>query len=207
VDTLITIENDRLLPTVKGKVSLEKAFRLADDTLRQGVEGISDIITIPGLVNVDFADVSAVMRNGGHSFMAIGDGKGHWAALEAAHMALANPLFDAPLEGATGILFNIKGGRDLTLSQVHEVAEIIRKATGSSDANVIFGVVQERKLRKQVCLTVVATGLGSAAGPSRLPHEEREAVTMPDGHPLTPAGKPTTNGRVSVEAADTGRLF
>ena len=207
VDTLITVENDRLLPSLKGKVSLEKAFRLADDTLRQGVVGISDMITVPGLVNVDFADVSAVMRKGGHSFMAVGEGKGRWAAIEAAHMALANPLFDAPLEGAAGILFNIKGGRDLTLSQVHEVAEIIRKAAGSSEANVIFGVVQERKMKKRVCLTVVATGLKPVVHLIPFSADEQEAGSSSDRGLLIPVGPASTNGHVGVEASGAGRMF
>ena len=144
VDTLIAVENDRLLPALKGKVSLDKAFQMADEVLSQGVQGISDIITVPGLINVDFADVKSVMTNGGPAFMAIGEGRGKSATLDAANLALSNPLFDAPVEGATGILLNVKGGMDLTLEQVNEAAAIVRKAS-KSQADVIFGVVQDRR--------------------------------------------------------------
>ena len=173
VDTLIAVENDRLLPSLKGKVSLQKAFESADEVLRQGVRGVSEIITVPGMINVDFADVRSVMSGAGAAFMAHGEGKGRWAATEAARNALANPLFDAPLHGASGVLFNISGGKDLTLGQVHEVAEIIRKAA-KSDANVIFGVVQDPRLKRRVSITLVGTGIR----PSRdavPPHSESES--------------------------------
>jgi cell division protein FtsZ len=160
VDTLITVDNDRLLPSLDSKLSLEKAFRLADEVLRQGVLGISEIIAVPGLINVDFADVKAIMTNGGRSFMAIGEGRGRSAATDAAQAAISNPLFDAPLEGASGILLNIKGGKDLTLGQVHEVAGIISEAS-HSQAQVIFGVVRDTKLHKRVHIALVATGLAS----------------------------------------------
>lgn len=173
VDTLVVVENDRLLPSLKGKVTLERAFDAADDVLRQGVKGISDIVTVPGMINVDFADVRSVMGNGGAAFMAYGEGKGKWAATEAARSALANPLFNAPIEGATGILFNITGGKDLTLGQVHEVAGIIRKAA-KSDANVIFGVVQERQMKKRVGITLIGTGVGS--------NVQEETVDESDGN-------------------------
>ena len=158
VDTLITIENDRLLPSMHGNVRLDKAFELADRVLRQGVQGISDIITVPGLINVDFADVKAIMGNGGRAFMAVGEGKGRDAAVQAAEAALSNPLFGRQMEGATGILFNVTGGSDLTLGQVHEVADLIRHAS-SPGANVIFGVVQDRRMKKRVSITLVATGI------------------------------------------------
>ncbi len=161
VDTLIAVENDRLLPSLKGKMSLEKAFAAADEALRQGVRGISEIITVPGIINVDFADVRSVMADAGAAFMAIGEGKGKWAAIDAARSALANPMFNAPIEGASGVLFNVSGGRNLTLGQVHEVADIIRRAT-KSDANVIFGVVQDRRMGKRVRITLVGTGVGTA---------------------------------------------
>ena len=161
VDTLIAIENDRLLPSLVGNVSLERALMAADEVLRQGVQGITDIITVPGMINVDFADVKTIMGNGGKAFMAVGEGKGKWASMEAAEMAVSNPLFDAPMQGASGVLFNIKGGKDLTLAHVHDVAEIIRK-TARPDANVIFGVVQDKKMKKRVSITLVATGVESA---------------------------------------------
>ena len=158
VDTLIVVENDRLLPALDGNIELERAFKLADEALHQGVRGISDIITMNGMINVDFADVKAIMSNGGAAFMAMGFGQGNDAAAQAAQAALSNPLFDMPLEGAKGILLNIMGGPDLTLGEVHRVAEIIKDAA-SADANVIFGVVQDKQMRRRVSLTLVGTGI------------------------------------------------
>ena len=158
VDTLIVVENDRLLPALNGRVELETAFRLADEVLRQGVQGISDIVTVSGMINVDFADVKAVMVGGGSAFMAIGKGQGRDAASQAARSALANPLFDAPLDGASGVLLNVTGGPDLTLGQVHEVADLVHEAANSG-ANVIFGVVQERRMKGKVSVTLVGTGI------------------------------------------------
>ncbi len=158
VDTLITIENDRLLRFLKGKVKLSDAFQLADRVLKQGVHGIADLISTPGVINVDFADVKSVMSNGGRAFMALGEGEGRWAALDAARSALVSPLFNASLDGASGILFNVNGGKDLELDQVHEVAGLIRKAS-SPTANVIFGVTQDPRLKKRVQITLVTTGV------------------------------------------------
>ena len=158
VDTLIVVENDRLLPALNGRVELETAFRLADEVLRQGVQGISDIVTVSGMINVDFADVKAVMVGGGSAFMAIGKGQGRDAASQAARSALANPLFDAPLDGANGVLLNVTGGPDLTLGQVHEVADLVHEAANSG-ANVIFGVVQQRRMKGKVSVTLVGTGI------------------------------------------------
>ena len=158
VDTLIVVENDRLLPALNSRVELETAFRLADEVLRQGVQGISDIVTVSGMINVDFADVKAVMVGGGSAFMAIGKGQGRDAASQAARSALANPLFDAPLDGASGVLLNVTGGPDLTLGQVHEVADLVHEAANSG-ANVIFGVVQQRRMKGKVSVTLVGTGI------------------------------------------------
>ena len=202
VDTLIVVENDRLLHALKGRVKLEEAFKLADEVLRQGVQGISDIITVPGLINVDFADVRSVMSNGGSSFMAMGDAKGQGAALEAARAALANPLFDAPMEGATGILLNVRGGRDLTLGQVHEVADIIRDA-GNPKANVMFGVVQDRWMRRRVRITVVATGLAPAKAADREGQSAQKASAI-EGESASAA--PSSNGHVVGSVAPSLRL-
>ena len=160
VDTLITIDNDRLLSALDGRVTLDNAFDTANQVLQQGVHGISDIILKPGLVNVDFADFKAVVANGGPSFMAIGEGRGQRAAADAVQAALGSPLFDAPLEGAKGVLFNVRGGKDLTLAQVDEVAGTIREAA-RTNANVIFGVVQEPRWSHRVSITLVATGMDS----------------------------------------------
>ena len=211
VDTLIIVENDRLLPSLKGNVTLERAFEAADDVLRQGVKGISDIITVSGMINVDFADVRSVMANGGPAFMAYGEGKGKWAAIEAARSALANPLFNAPLEGATGILLNVTGGKDLTLGQVHEVAEIIRKAA-KSDANVIFGVVQERHMKKRVGITLIGTGVGS--NPQEEPADEptpkdksKSAVTLSDAEINRLINAPSNNGHLQADLTQTAKLL
>ncbi len=158
VDTLIVVENDRLLPSMDGRATLEQAFIMADEVLRQGVQGISDIVKVGGMINVDFADVKAIMTNGGSAFMAVGEAVGRDAAIRAAQAALANPLFDAPIDDADGVLLNVKGGPDLTLGQVHEVAGIISKAA-SPNADVMFGVVQDRGMKKAVKITLVATGV------------------------------------------------
>ena len=158
VDTLIVVENDRLLPALSGKIELERAFSLADEALHQGVRGISDIITINGMINVDFADVKAIMSNGGSAFMAMGIGQGSDAAERAAREALSNPLFDMPMEGAKGILLNITGGPDLTLGEVHRMAEII-KNSARVDADVIFGVAQNKRMKGKIRLTLVGAGI------------------------------------------------
>ena len=205
VDTLIVVENDRLLPSLKGKMSLERAFEAADGILQQGVKGISDIITVPGMINVDFADVRSVMSGAGAAFMAYGEGEGKWAAIEAARGALANPLFNAPIEGATGILFNITGGRSLTLGQVHEVAEIIRKAA-NSDANVIFGVVQDRQLKKRVSITLVGTGVGSQR--QDLPKDESDSkVSLSDAELTNLLGNQGRNGHSHSALELTSKLL
>ena len=207
VDTLIAVDNDRLLPSLKGKVPLRKAFQTADDVLRQGVQGIAEIITVPGIINVDFADVKAVMGNGGPSFMAVGQGKGKWAATEAAHMALANPLFDAPIDRASNILFNVRGGKNLTLGQVHEVAGIIRKAS-ASQANVSFGLVQDRRLGSRVSITLVATGLGSAREPGGAPDGAAvvESEEVEEGL-LDLLTKDVTNGHSVEDLTHSQRMF
>ena len=195
VDTLIVVENDRLLASLNGKIELEQAFRLADETLRQGVQGVSDIVTLDGLINVDFADVKSVMTGGGDAFMALGVGEGRDAATQAARSALENPLFDAPLEGATGILFNVMGGPDLTLGQVHEVADIIKSAA-SPDANVVFGVVQDRRMKRTVRVTLVGTGVNHAV--ESQPVAEIISPPMPVRTPVT---SPSVNGRIQTSMA------
>ncbi len=162
-DTLITVDNDRLTAALDVRLSLDKAFKLADEVLRQGVQGIAELVTLPGLVNVDFADVKSVMVGGGASFMALGEGRGKSAAQDAARAAISNPLFGAPLCGASGVLFNVMGGRDLTLGQVHEVAGIVRDATRVS-TRVVFGVTQKTWWRRKVKVTLVATGVSESDG-------------------------------------------
>src|SRR5881296_2786832 len=160
VDTLIVIENDRLLQVVERQTSIVDAFRMADDVLRQGVQGITDLITIPGLVNLDFADVRTIMRDAGSALMGIGIASGENRAAEAARSAVSSPLLEASIEGATGILLNITGPKDIGLFEVNEAAEVV---TGAADqnANVIFGAVIDESIKDEVRVTVIATGFGA----------------------------------------------
>jgi cell division protein FtsZ len=157
VDTLITVPNDRLLQVADKKMPLKEAFRLADDVLRQGIQGISDLITVPGLINLDFADVKTIMSAAGSALMAIGEATGEARAIDAAHMAISSPLLDIDINGARGVLFNITGGLDLTLYEVNEAADIISKAA-HPEANIIFGAVQDPSYDGKVKITVIATG-------------------------------------------------
>src|SRR5450759_2846345 len=171
VDTLIVVENDRLLEVVEKKTTVVEAFRMADDVLRQGVQGITDLITTPGLVNLDFADVRTIMRDAGTAVMGIGLGSGPNRAVEAAQQAIASPLLDASIEGATGVLLNISGGSDIGLFEVNEAAELVTAAADQS-ANVIFGAVIDETLKGDVRVTVIATGFG-AGGEHRRWHATR----------------------------------
>jgi len=161
VDTLIVIENDRLLQVVEKKTSVVDAFRMADDILRQGVQGITDLITVPGLVNLDFADVRTIMREAGSALMGIGEAVGENRAAEAARAAVSSPLLETSIEGATGILLNITGGPDIGLFEVNEAAEVVTSAA-DQNANVIFGAVIDDAAGDAVRVTVIATGFGPA---------------------------------------------
>ena len=157
VDTLIIIPNDKLLSVISEQTPVQEAFRFADDILRQGVQGISDIITIPGLVNVDFADVRAVMADAGSALMGIGVGSGKSRARAAALAATSSPLLETSIDGAGGVVFNITGGSDLTLHEVNQAAEIIYEAV-DPNANIIFGAVIDDRLQGEIRITVIATG-------------------------------------------------
>ncbi len=159
VDTLIVIENDRLLQVVEKRTSIVDAFRMADDVLRQGVQGITDLITVPGLVNLDFADVRTIMTDAGSALMGIGSASGENRAAEAARAAVSSPLLEASIEGATGILLNITGGPDIGLFEVNEAAEVVTSAA-DANANVIFGAVIDEGKDDSVTVTVIATGFG-----------------------------------------------
>jgi cell division protein FtsZ len=158
VDTLITIPNDRLLGIVDKHATLDEAFAQADEVLRQGVQGISDLITVPGRINLDFADVKTVMSGAGPAIMGIGEATGEHRAAEAAQAAISSPLLETSIEGAKRILFNITGGADLALSEVEEAAQIIASASDAPDTNVLFGVVIDREIGDVVRVTVIATG-------------------------------------------------
>ncbi len=163
VDTLITVPNDRLLQVADKKMPLAEAFKLADDVLRQGIQGISDLITVPGLINLDFADVKTIMSSAGSALMAIGEASGDSRALDAAQIAIASPLLDIDISGARGVLFNITGGMDLTLFEVNEAADVISRAA-HPEANIIFGAVQDPSYDGKVKITVIATGFDSQQG-------------------------------------------
>ncbi|OPJ56863.1 cell division protein FtsZ [Alkalithermobacter paradoxus] len=157
VDTLITIPNDRLLQVVEKKTSMIEAFRIADDVLKQGVQGISDLIAVPGLVNLDFADVQTIMRQQGLAHMGIGRATGENRALEAAKQAIQSPLLETSIKGAKGVLLNITGGSDLGLFEINEAASLVQEAS-DPEANIIFGAVIDEELKDEIRITVIATG-------------------------------------------------
>lgn len=157
VDTLIVIPNQRLLEVVDHRASMQEAFVEADKVLMQGVQGISDIITVPGLINVDFADVKAVMQTAGSALMGVGRATGEGRAVEAARNAINSPLLETTIDGASGVIFNVTGGPDLTLHEVQEAANVIYSAV-SDEANIIFGAVLDDRLHGEVLITVIATG-------------------------------------------------
>ena len=161
VDTLVTIPNERLLQIADKKMPLVKAFSLADDILRQGVQGISDLITVPGLINLDFADVRTIMTDTGLAHMGVGRGTGENKAEDAARQAIASPLLETSIEGAKGVLYNITGGPDLGMQEVNAAAELIQ-ASADPDANIIFGAVINENLKDEVIITVIATGFDKA---------------------------------------------
>ena len=169
VDTLIVIPNDRLLQIVDKRASVQLAFATADDVLRQGIQGISELITIPGLINLDFADVRTIMSEGGAALMAIGVARGDNRASEAAEAAIHSQLLDISIDGARGILFNVTGGPDMSLFEVNEAAEIIRR-TAHPEANIIFGAVIDPNLKEELRITVIATGFDNThARPQQQP--------------------------------------
>jgi cell division protein FtsZ len=176
VDTLITIPNDRLRDVVQKNTSILDAFRVVDDVLRQGVQGISDIITVPGLINLDFADVRTVMRDAGSALMGIGRATGDNRALEAARQAIASPLLEVNINGAQGILFNVTGSANLSLFEVTEAAEEIR-AAADPEANIIFGTSFNERLGDEVQITVIATGFDTNRKRTSVRHEANASLT------------------------------
>jgi cell division protein FtsZ len=180
VDTLIVIPNDRLLEIVDKKASMTQAFRTADDVLRQGIQGISELITVPGLINLDFADVRSIMSGGGTSLMSVGVANGEDRGVKAAESAVSSSLLDVTIDGAQGILFNVTGGPDLSLFEVNEAAEIIKRKA-HPDANIIFGAVIDENLTDELRITLIATGFDAVA--QRRPYvagkrRERDAKTI-----------------------------
>jgi cell division protein FtsZ len=182
VDTLIVVPNNRLLTVLDKQTAMVEAFRVADDVLRQGVQGISDLVTLPGLINLDFADVRTIMSDAGNALLGIGMGVGENRAPEAAAQAVASPLLETSMEGARSILLSITGGRDLSLWEVNEAAKAVSEAA-HPDANIIFGAMVDEKLDDQVWVTVVATGYGAKSS--------RSPIREPDGEPRVKRAGPS----------------
>lgn len=193
VDTLIIIPNDRLLQTIDRQTPLLEAFKVADDVLRQGVQGISDLITVHGLINLDFADVKAVMRNAGSALMGIGRASGENRAVLAAQQAIDSPLLEVSIDGARGILFNVIGGNDLSMHEINTAAETITNAA-DPDANIIFGATINPDLEGEIIITVVATGFDASYFSNRSQKDvpTMQAVDIPQVPAITPA---TTSGQ------------
>jgi cell division protein FtsZ len=190
VDTLITIPNDRLLQVIDRRTSMLDAFRIADDVLRQGVQGISDLISVPGLINADFADVKTIMLNAGSALMGIGTAKGEGGAVAAAESAIKSPLLEASIEGAKGVLFNITGGKELSLYDVTEASNVITESV-DPDANIIFGAVIDEALEDEIRVTVIATGFGS---------KNPVLSGTPNVHPVGYGYRPTGSSSVKPRA-------
>ena len=161
VDSLIVIPNDRLLDMCEEDVTTDQAFKMADDVLRQGVQAIAELVTVSGIINLDFADVKSIMSGAGPAWMAIGSAKGENRAVEAANAAISSPMLDVSIEGAKGVLINVTGGADLTLHEVHEAAAVIERVV-DPNANIIFGMVQDLKIEDEVKVTIIATGFPAA---------------------------------------------
>lgn len=196
VDTLIVIPNNKLLDVIQADTPVQKAFREADDILRQGVQGISDIITIPGLVNVDFADVRAVMADAGSALMGIGIGSGKSRAVDAASQAISSPFLESSIDGAKGVVFNITGGTDLTLHEVSAAADIIYENV-DPNANIIFGAVIDERVQGEIRITVIATGF-SGETQTNAP----AAKTAPAPRPVTPSRPAATTPPPQTPAAE-----
>jgi cell division protein FtsZ len=206
-DTLIVIPNDRLLQIVDKKASLQDAFRQADDVLRQGIQGISELITVPGLINLDFADVKAIMSEGGAALMAVGHASGEDRARLAAEQAISSQLLDITIDGARGVLFNVTGGPNMTLFEVNQAAAIIRE-TSHPDVNMIFGAVIDPNMGDEIRITVIATGFERAGIPrrtipplrneSRVDHRAEQPRQQPAFHQSVPVERPAES--VSVTA-------
>ncbi|MEX0916664.1 MAG: cell division protein FtsZ [Candidatus Spechtbacterales bacterium] len=201
VDTLIVINNDRLLQIIDRKTSLLDAFRIVDDVLRQGVQGISDLIVQPGIVNVDFADVRAIMANAGSALMGIGEATGEERAMDAARNAINSPLLDLSIDGARGVLFSVSGGDDMAMSEINEAAKIITDSI-NPDAKVIFGAVMDERVKKGALrVTVIATGFSEMPmSASEFEYNNREPVRE-EPTPVVPA-RPEPTRQESVRATE-----
>jgi len=199
VDTLITIPNDRLLKYVERNTNFTEAMSIADDVLRQAVQGIADIITVPGMINRDFADVRTVMKGMGHAIMGIGEATGEHRAVEAAQQAIASPLLEeTSIEGARGLLINITGGPDLTLNEVNEASEIITEGA-DPEAHILFGAVINESMADQIQVTVIATGFNAVQETAQLPAQQSRgsAMSRPGPAPAVEEVEPAADSRRS----------
>ncbi len=196
VDTLIVVPNDRLLDIADKKTTITEAFRLADDVLRQGIQGISELITVPGLINLDFADVRTIMANGGAALMAVGKASGDNRAILAAEQAIASPLLDVTIDGAQGVLFNVTGGTDLMLSEVNEAAAVIQRMA-HPEANIIFGAVIDENLHDTIQITVVATGFDAVSARQPLTSGGKRPEVLRPATPARPLAATGTTGPAS----------
>ena len=209
VDTLIVIPNDKLLEMADKRISLVESLHLADDVLRQGIQGISELITVPGLINLDFADVQTIMSLGGAALMAIGHGSGEDRARMAAEQALSNRLLDVRIDGAKGILFNVTGGGDLSLYEINEAASLIRETT-HPDANLIFGAVIDESMGDEIRITVIATGFEHSAPLMRemtrsihqLPPDRKPMRESTTTRERRPAPSPTRSSQTTERPRD-----
>ncbi|HET7272076.1 MAG TPA: cell division protein FtsZ, partial [Rubrobacter sp.] len=197
VDSLIIIPNDRLLQVAEKRTSMMDAFKMADDILRKGVQGITDLITVPGLINLDFADVRTIMHNSGSALMGIGESSSETRGAEAAKTAISSPLLEASIEGATGIILNITGGPDLGLFEVNEAAEIVHNAA-HQDANLIFGAVIDDSNGDRVSVTVIATGFDQRLANQR--RSERPAAEPVQQQQEEPASSQETGDVLDIPA-------
>ena len=193
VDTLITIPNQRLLQMVEKNTPLIETFRLADDVLRQGIQGISDLITKTGIINLDFADVKSIMQEAGSALMAIGHGSGDGRMVDAARMAIESPLLEISIEGATGVLYNITGGADLGMVELDEAARVISESA-DPDANIIFGATIDESMGNDVTITLIATGFDEARKVRPMPQRGQTTFNQPYGQQQFGSGLPPARG-------------
>jgi cell division protein FtsZ len=200
VDTLIVVPNNKLLSVLDKQTSMVEAFRVADDVLRQGVQGISDLITLPGLINLDFADVRTIMSEAGPALLGIGMGQGEKRAIDAAAQAVSSPLLETTLEGAKSILLSITGGSDLSLWEVNEAAQAVAEAA-HPDANIIFGAMVDEKLEEQVWVTVVATGYGEKRPAREERSRDERGLREPAGEPRVSRMRPRDT-RIDVDVPE-----
>jgi len=204
VDTLITIPNDRLLQTIDRRTPLLETFKIADDVLRQGVQGISELITEHGLINLDFADVKAIMSNAGSALMGIGRASGDNRAAQAAQQAIESPLIEVSIDGAKGVLFNVTGGYDMSMSEIQEAAEIITSAV-SPDANIIFGATLKPEIEDELIITVIATGFDSAYF-QETDNDSEEANESPE-HSAQATEEAVNDIDLSLDQSESAAIF